>query len=94
MKKETEKKAIKNNMLDEVLKDRIVAALTDKNGLDITVLDVAHLTVVADYFVIVSGSSTTHVKTLADYLDEVLSKDGITPLRTEGKREGRWVAVD
>ena len=77
------------------LKDLICKVLDDKKGIDIVVIDIGELSIVADYFVIVSGRSTTQVKALAGNLEEELSKNyGVEPLRSEGKRDGRWAVVD
>lgn len=82
-------------MQSEQLKDLICKVLDDKKGVDITVIDIRELSIVADYFVIVSGRSTTQVKALANNLEEELSKNYQTePLRSEGKRDGRWAVVD
>ena len=68
--------------------------LADKKANDIVTLDITDMTVIADYFVIASGRSTTQVKALADYVDEKFSELGIEPLRREGVAEGRWVVLD
>ena len=82
-------------MQSEQLKDVICKVLDDKKGVDIAVIDIGELSIVADYFVIVSGRSTTQVKALANNLEEEMSKVyGVEPLRSEGKRDGRWAVVD
>lgn len=78
----------------EWIKDEICKAIADKKGKDIAVIDVANLTIVADYFIIASGKSTTQVKGIANNIDEALSKQGLEPLRREGIPEGRWAAID
>ena len=60
----------------------------------LTVLNVAHLTVVADYFVICTARSNKQVKALAEYLEEKLGDEGVTVLRTDGVREGKWAVLD
>ncbi|HXW68681.1 MAG TPA: ribosome silencing factor [Dissulfurispiraceae bacterium] len=52
------------------------------------------LTVIADYFVICSGESTTQVKTIAEHIRENLLENGIAPLRIEGFQYARWVLID
>lgn len=82
-------------MQAQQLKDLICKVLDDKKGVDITVIDLEGLSIVADYFVIVSGRSTTQVKALANNLEEELCKNYLVePLRSEGKRDGRWAVVD
>ncbi len=72
----------------------ICKALSAKKGEDIVILDVGDQTVVCSYFVIASGKSTTQVKALCENVDEELAKLGLTPVRTEGVREGRWGVLD
>lgn len=82
-------------MHEKELRELICKILDDKKGIDITVVDLEGLSIVADCFVIVSGRSTTQVKALANNLEEELSKNyGIEPIRSEGKRDGRWAVVD
>lgn len=77
------------------LKEKICEALTRKKAKDVTVIDIAEKTVIADYFIIASGRSSTHVKSIAEGVDEILSKEqGIEPIRQEGLREGRWAVLD
>jgi ribosome-associated protein len=74
---------------------RIAAdALDDKKGMDITLLDVGDLLSITEVFVIVTGTSRPHVRTLAETVDEKLKEHGRRPLRTEGAAEGEWVLLD
>ncbi|HEY8423273.1 MAG TPA: ribosome silencing factor [Clostridia bacterium] len=73
----------------------ICRILSSKKAKDITIINVNHLTVIADYFIIASGTSTTAVKSLAQELEKnLLENHNRAPLRMEGVREGRWVAMD
>lgn len=73
----------------------ICKLLDEKKARNIVILDIEHLTVVADKFIICSARSNTQVKALVDIVDEGMSKEaGIEPLRIEGKQEGRWAIVD
>ena len=74
--------------------ERIVLALDSKKGQDIKLLKTANVTVLADYFVICTASSTTQIKTLSDEVDKLLSEAGEPPLRREGYRSGGWVILD
>ncbi len=58
------------------------------------VLELKDLTVIADYFVICSGGSTTQAKTIAEHIRESLIEDGITPSRIEGFQHARWILID
>lgn len=70
-------------------------ALSDKKGTDILILNVSEQTVVCSYFVIASGKSSTQVRALGDYVEEQFKKQfDLSPLRTEGMREGRWGVLD
>lgn len=73
---------------------KICKALSDKKGEDIVILNVSDQTVVCSYFVIASGRSTTQVRALCDNVEEELKKLELTPVRTEGMREGRWGVLD
>ncbi len=69
--------------------------LSSKKAKGIVYLGVENKTSLCDYFVIAGGSSKTHVKSLAENLDEKLEKEyGITPRRCDGIREGRWAVLD
>ena len=69
--------------------------LSSKKAKGIVYLGVENKTSLCDYFVIAGGSSKTHVKSLAENLDEKLEKEyGITPKRKDGIREGRWAVLD
>ena len=82
-----------DNRFNEKVLD-MAKILAAKKGEDVVVLDVNHLTIIADYFVIASGRSTTHVKSLCDELEEELGKKGIFPKRKEGYNEARWIVLD
>jgi ribosome-associated protein len=73
----------------------ICKLLSEKKGNEIVYIDVADKTSLCDWFVICSGRSTTQVKSLAENLEEKLSKEyEIEPRRREGVREGRWAVLD
>ena len=69
-------------------------ALAGRKGMDIVILEVGEQTIIADYFVICSGTSNTHVKTLADELEMKMGEAGYPKIRMEGYQEGRWIVVD
>jgi ribosome-associated protein len=71
-----------------------VRALDSKKAKDIRVLKTKDITVLADYFIICTASSTTQIKTLADEVEKILKEKGEPALRTEGYRGGGWVLVD
>ena len=60
---------------------------------DIILLDVKKATILADTFIVCSGRSTPHVKTLADELDEAMGRAGVERRRMEGYAAGRWIVM-
>ena len=70
-----------------------VKILDKKKGMDIKALEITELTSVADYFLLVTGTSSTHIRALADEVDEELSKLGVQPDHIEGKSTG-WILLD
>lgn len=71
-----------------------VRHLDQKKARDIVALSVSGLTILADYFVICSASSTTQVKALADTLEEVMDNAGEPLLKKEGKQGFNWILLD
>lgn len=69
-------------------------ALDDKKARDVKILKTAEQTVLADYFVICNGTSSTHIKALVDEVDRKLSEAGEPPIRREGLRSDIWVLMD
>ena len=69
-------------------------ALDAKKGIDLRLLEITDLSVLADYFLICTGSSNTHVKTLCDAAEAALDALGEPVLRREGHRRGTWVLLD
>lgn len=69
-------------------------ALDDLKALEPVVLDVRSLSSVMDWMVIASGTSSRHVKSLADNVLMKAKEQGIRPLGVEGERVGEWVLVD
>ena len=71
-----------------------VAALQDKKGEDIRVIDISGVTVIADYFIIASGNSSTQTRTLAEEVEYQMSQAGVEPNRKEGYNGSNWVILD
>ncbi len=76
------------------LKELVINALEDTKGKDITVIDVRDKTDVTDMMIMVSGTSSRHVKSLADNLVKTCKDAGIQPLGTEGEEQSEWILVD
>ncbi len=77
--------------LDTVKK--IVKALDDKKANDIEVIKINELTIVADYFVIATANSNTHIRSLADEVEYQLEEAGIKLDHAEGRATG-WVLLE
>ncbi len=72
----------------------IVKVLDEKKAIDITAIKTEEVTIVSDYFVIASGTSNTHVKSLADDVEyEIKERFGIDPQHIEGRATG-WILLD
>lgn len=80
-------------MQEMQLLSSVVKTLDDKKAVDIKIIRVRDLTIIADYFVIASGSSSTQVKMLADEVEHVLSQQGVEPHHIEGRSTG-WILLD
>ncbi len=80
-------------MLPKEIAEKIIKALDEKKGMDICMIATTQVTVVADYFIIVNGTSNTHVKSLADEVEDALTKEGVNASHVEGKATG-WILLD
>ncbi len=79
--------------IDE-LKKMVMGALEDLKAEDITVLDVTGKTTVTDWIFVASGSSSRHVKSIANNVAVTARQADRPPLGVEGETEGEWVLVD
>lgn len=69
-------------------------ALEEKKGEDIKILEISGISVLADYFIIASGSNNSHIQALVDNVDEKLHKIGCAMKRLEGNRDSSWILMD
>ena len=69
-------------------------ATEERKAKDLVEIDVIGRSSVADYMVIASGTSSRHVKSIADEVVKFAKKLGVMPLGVEGEREAEWVLVD
>ena len=81
-------------MTDEEILRIAVNAIDSKRGENIRIIKIDELTVIADYFIIANGSSSTQVKALADEVEFKLSQAGLEPRRTEGYQGANWIVLD
>ena len=82
-------KAVVNKLLEAVLK-----ALDDMKAKDVVVIDVRNRTSITDDLVFASGTSTRHVKSLADSVAKAARDIKMPPIGVEGEKEAEWVLVD
>ncbi|HEY3314040.1 MAG TPA: ribosome silencing factor [Bacillota bacterium] len=71
-----------------------IQAIEESKGLRIVALDLSELTVVTDYFVICSGTSSTHIQGIAERVEERFEAAGYRLLHREGGKKGGWVLLD
>ena len=72
----------------------VTKALDEKKGMDIKLLKIDEVSSLADYFLICTGTSNTHVKTLCDYAEYTMEKLGESMLGREGHRGNSWELLD
>ena len=72
----------------------VTKALDEKKGMDIKLLKIDRVSSLADYFLICTGTSNTHVKTLCDYAEFTLENLGESMLGREGHRGNAWELLD
>ena len=81
-------------MESEQLKSLVTDALSELKAVDVAVIDVAEVSGFTDYMVIAGGTSSRHVKALADNLVRCCRNAGIRPLGVEGERVAEWILID
>ena len=81
-------------MQNEQLVQLAIAALEDMKAQDITVIDVQGKTSVTDFMVIASGTSSRHVKSMANEVLDKVKEQGVRPIGSEGLDGGEWALLD
>lgn len=76
------------------LAKKAAAVLDNKKAMRLNIIDIEKISSLADYFVIANGTGSTHVRSLADELEEKLKQEGIAPVRVEGYHSNSWVLLD
>jgi ribosome-associated protein len=82
------------NATPEELARAIAEVLDSKKGRDIKTVHVADKTVIADWFVLCTGNSSTQVRALIGEVEYKLGLRGVEPIRTEGRDNGSWIILD
>ena len=76
------------------LRSQVLNALEDLKAKDVREIDVRGKTSITDLLVVASGTSTRHVKSIADEVVKFAKRAGVLPIGVEGEREAEWVLVD
>lgn len=69
-------------------------AISSKKGLNIKLIEISDISSLADYMVIATGTSSTHVKAIADEVEYQLDEAGISVSHIEGYRSNSWILLD
>ena len=81
-------------MNSEETKKVVINALDDMKGRDISCLEVSGITTIADYMIVVTGTSTRHVKSLSEEVAKQIKESDGAVIGIEGQGQGEWVLVD
>jgi len=87
-------KAADDALTSDQLRDLVISALEDLKAIDIQQIDVAGDSPLADLFVVASGNSSRHVKSMAEKLVMKAKSAGCQPLGIEGEKGAEWILVD
>jgi ribosome-associated protein len=88
------KSAPSPTLTSKALALRVAELISDMKGVDIKVLHLKPLTDMTDYFVIASGTSDTHVRSMAQHVVDELRQEGSRVHHAEGLEQGRWALLD
>ena len=69
-------------------------AMEEKKARDIRIIDISEISVLADYFLIASGSNKNQVQAMVDNIQEELHKAGFVPKQIEGYNSANWILLD
>lgn len=72
----------------------ICKAGLDKKAERVMVINLEGLTVVSDYFIVMSGGSKAQVKAISDHIEEELAKVGEKAIKVDGYNDARWIVLD
>ena len=75
-------------------KEEIIEFLENKKAREVSIINIEKISSLADYFIICSGTSTTHIKALSDELDFKMKELGFEYLHKEGYETARWILMD
>lgn len=69
-------------------------ALDEKKGMDIKVIDIQKVSVIAEYFIIASGSNVNQVQAMVDNVEDTLGRAGYEVKQIEGNKNSSWILMD
>ncbi|HCC02490.1 MAG TPA: ribosome silencing factor [Ruminococcaceae bacterium] len=81
-------------MESKVLAQKAIQVLDQKKAKDLKLIGISDISSLADYFVLATGTSSTHVKALADEVEFQLKEAGVAPDHVEGYRSNSWILID
>ena len=81
-------------MTSKELVKAAVAAIEEKKGEDIKVIDISGVSVIADYFILASGNNQRQTQAIADELEERLGRQGVFMKQKEGYSAGNWILLE
>ena len=71
-----------------------VEALNDKKAIDVKIIDISNISIMADYFIIASGSNANQIQAMCDNVKEKLAKQGCEYKQIEGYDSANWILMD
>ncbi|MDR0287209.1 MAG: ribosome silencing factor [Clostridiales bacterium] len=81
-------------MTSKEMAEKIAKLMEDRKAKNIQIINIENVTIVTDYFIICSGTSTTHNRGIADLIMEELNKLGKSCSHIEGYETARWILID
>jgi ribosome-associated protein len=72
----------------------VCQALEEKKAEDIKIINIEEVSVMADYFIIASGTNRNQVQAMSDSVEEALGKAGVNPRQIEGYQTANWILLD
>ena len=76
------------------LRDFVETAVSDMKGQNVVIMDIAKLSSFADYMLVVTGTSSRHVRSIADEVEKRCKEKGVAIRGTEGQSSAEWVLLD
>jgi len=85
---------VENLLNSDALKEVVEQALDDMKGQEMVCLEVGQISSFADYMIVVTGTSSRHVKSLAEEVIKQIKARDLLPVGVEGQEQGDWVLLD